>query len=57
MTPDLLTSSSPTLVNVSAVAGLTMATIYCLLDPGAHILGPRLVDTTWTQWATFAGEY
>ena len=44
-------------MNVSAVAGLTMATIYCLLDPGAHILGPRLVDTTWTQWATFAGEH
>jgi len=46
---------SPVLVNVSAAAGLLLATLYCLLDPGSQLLGPRILTTTWAQWATFAG--
>ena len=47
---------SPVLVNVSAAAGLLLATLYCLLDPGSQLLGPSLLTTTWSQWATFAGQ-
>ena len=47
---------SPVLVNVSAAAGLLLATLYCLLDPGSQLLGPRILTTTWAQWATFAGH-
>ena len=43
------------LVNVSAVCGLVMATLYCLLDTRATILSPEVVSITPTQWATFIG--
>ena len=43
------------LVNVSAVCGLVMATLYCLLDTRATILSPEVVSITPTQWATFVG--
>ena len=46
---------SPVLVNVSAVCGLVMATLYCLLDTRATILSPEVVSITPTQWATFVG--
>ena len=46
---------SPVLVNVSAVCGLVMATLYCLLDTRALILSPEVVSITPTQWATFIG--
>ena len=42
-------------MNVSAVCGLVMATLYCLLDTRATILSPEVVSITPTQWATFVG--
>ena len=46
---------SPVLVNVSAVCGLLMATLYCLLDTRALILSPGVTSITPSQWATFIG--
>ena len=46
---------SPVLVNVSAVCGLLMATLYCLLDTRALILSPEVASITPSQWATFIG--
>ena len=46
---------SPVLVNVSAVCGLLMATLYCLLDTRALILSPEVASITPPQWATFIG--
>ena len=40
---------------MSAVCGLVMATLYCLLDTSALILSPELASITPTQWATFIG--
>ena len=47
--------TSPVLVNVSAVCGLLMATLYCLLDTRALILSPGVTSITPSQWATFIG--
>jgi len=47
--------SNSVLVSWSAVAGLVISIIYCLVNDKSYILSSNIVDTTLTQWLTFLG--
>merc|ERR1719422_1433522 len=47
--------STSVLVNWSAIAGFVMAVVYCQIQGSSYILSPRILSTTWTQWATYIG--
>ena len=48
--------STTVLVNWSAIAGFVMAVVYCQIQGSSYILSPRILSTTWTQWATYIGK-
>jgi len=47
--------SNSVLVAWSAVAGLAISLIYCVVNDKSYILSSHIVDTTLTQWLTFLG--
>jgi len=47
--------SNCVLVSWSAVAGLVISLIYCLVNDKSYILSSHIVDTTLPQWFTFLG--